>query len=1071
MNPDPASTHPRRRAGRERVHPLQILLGTAVGYTLLGLLALQLLGSHGYAIPLFPAAGLALAAAAVYRQPALLGVWLGSALVNGWLGWQQAGGEPALTLLLLPLVLGAGAALQAWAGASLLRRFVSQPLVLHQPRDIVLAGLLGALLASLVSASVSTLLLLGARLLSPSAWADHWLTWWTGDAMGALIAAPLVLTLIGRPRTDWRPRRRALGLPLVVGLALVGAVVHQVRQLDERASRSTFERGVDRLAAEAQQRLDAPLYALQTLRSVALAENGLSAHTLREASAWWLAQPLQLQAVGYSVRVPNERVEQLEAAARAEGLSSYRVFDRDDGQARRADGEVLALRLIEPMQGNAGALGVNALSIPAARAAILRTRDSGQPAATAAFRLTQASGDESGIVLYQALYDGAPQAPEARREAFRGLVFVTLRIERAWAELHNGELDYLGWCVVDPAPGVERVRVAGPPGCETPPRHARPYEASRSLFVAGRTLELRAWTSGLALPSPSGGAAGILALGGLAATALLGALLLTITGHHRRTELAVQAATSQLRREMAERAHAESALRDSEQRLRNILDHLPIGVMFANPQGYLLDCNPRLCEMLGISADELRGRSVLQLVRPEESTRVHAQRARLLAGAAETMLDHVRLATTDGRELVVRVTVTGLRGPDGRVLRMVAVMQDITELLRLQASETALQRAEAGSRAKSEFVSRMSHELRTPLNAMLGFAQLLGLDRDPALSTRQQEWVRQIQRAGWHLLEMINETLDLARIESGAVRLTVAALELRPLLAACRDLVAAPAQQRHVEIHEHIADDALALRGDATRVKQVLTNLLSNAVKYNRVGGQVDIEVRRIGGQIEVAVRDTGLGMTPSQLGALFQPYNRLGREQSGIEGTGIGLVIAKRLTELMGGTLEVSSQAGEGSTFTLRLPAADDWAPTPPRFTDTSPAPYHRRRVHYVEDNATNLEIMRGVLIQRPQIDLTTSALGLDGLAAIRRDPPDLILLDMQLPDISGLELLRHLKDDDALAAIPVIVVSADATPARMQQALTLGALHYVTKPLEVAPFLNLLDQALEELDTHWGT
>jgi CheY-like chemotaxis protein/anti-sigma regulatory factor (Ser/Thr protein kinase) len=257
---------------------------------------------------------------------------------------------------------------------------------------------------------------------------------------------------------------------------------------------------------------------------------------------------------------------------------------------------------------------------------------------------------------------------------------------------------------------------------------------------------------------------------------------------------------------------------------------------------------------------------------------------------------------------------------------------------------------------------------------------------------------------------------------------------------------------------------------DATRLRQVLTNLLSNAVKYNRDGGLLRVRTEALAdGRVALSVQDTGLGLSETQQLHLFEPYNRLGREASNIEGTGIGLVIARRLVELMGGELRVHSRPGEGSTFTVLLPSAARALAPEPRFTDTSPAPYRQRQVHYIEDNPTNIEVMRGVLLQRAQVDLGVSMLGLDGLAAVRRERPDLVLLDMHLPDISGLELLRHLKQDEAVADIPVIVVSADATPTQVEQALTLGALHYVTKPLDIGPFLALVDEALTAADTRF--
>ncbi|MDP3223858.1 MAG: ATP-binding protein, partial [Rubrivivax sp.] len=484
----------------------------------------------------------------------------------------------------------------------------------------------------------------------------------------------------------------------------------------------------------------------------------------------------------------------------------------------------------------------------------------------------------------------------------------------------------------------------------------------------------------------------------------------------------------------------------------------------------LIECNPRLCEMAGSTPGQLLGRSVAELVHPDDAAIIRRMRRGLLKGQVRNTTEAVRLLQ-GAAEITVRVSASALRDADGQTVRLVGVVEDITEVLRLEASERALHRAEAANRAKSDFLSRMSHELRTPLNAMIGFAQLLGLDREPGLVPHQREWTQQIQRAGWHLLEMINETLDLARIESGAVQLKVVPLDLAPMVAACRAMVAGQATQRPVALHEQLSPLVPGVMGDTTRLKQVLTNLLSNAIKYNRAGGSVQISSRPgAPGQIEIAITDTGLGMNEAQLQALFQPYNRLGREGSNIEGTGIGLVISKRLTELMGGTLAVSSREGVGSTFTLTLPAALGAERSAPSYTESSPAPYQHRWVHYVEDNETNIEVMRGVLAQRSQVMLRTSMLGLDGLAAIRRDRPDLILLDMHLPDISGLELLRHLKQDDSVADIPVIVVSADATPGHMEQALTLGAQHYVTKPLDVAAFLTLVDSALEAADTRWG-
>jgi signal transduction histidine kinase/CheY-like chemotaxis protein len=458
---------------------------------------------------------------------------------------------------------------------------------------------------------------------------------------------------------------------------------------------------------------------------------------------------------------------------------------------------------------------------------------------------------------------------------------------------------------------------------------------------------------------------------------------------------------------------------------------------------------------------------------PDDRAGDDAAIAALVEASVPMVRRDKRIVTKDGRTLWVQATTSLLRDGRGKPRRIVAVMEDITEHLRLQEAEKARELAEAANRAKSDFLSRMSHELRTPLNAMLGFAQLLELDQRQPLTPSQKPWVGQIQQAGWHLLEMINDVLDLSRIESGNLRLAADEVDTARVIAQTLALVEADADQRGIRIATRVEPPAAMLIGDMTRVKQILTNLLSNAVKYNVDGGQVEVVAQAEGeSAVQIAVTDSGLGMTDEQLAGLFQPFNRLGRERSNAPGTGIGLVISRRLAELMGGTLAVTSASGQGTTFRLTLPRAIGAEPADSVRATLGPAEagYHQRVVHYVEDNETNVEVMRGVLAQRPQVRLDVSLTGLDGLARIRAQRPDMILLDMHLPDIAGLELLRHLKADPETAAIPVVVVSADAVAAQIQAALDAGAQRYLTKPVGVAELLEVVDGILDSVETQYG-
>jgi PAS domain S-box-containing protein len=1055
----------------------RLALVTALAYAVVGGASLLLAGPPAYASPLYPAAGIALVAALVGGPAALPGVFLGSLAVNGGIGVLR-GSEPGIALVLLAAVLALGAMLQAQLGAWLLRRQLGLPLVLNAPREIARAGLLGGLVACTASTTVATLALALAGVIGRDEWAATWATWWLGDTLGVLIAAPVVLTLVGQPRADWQPRRRTLGLPLVAALGLLALAMHEVRGIDNARRQDRFAHDATQLTVLVQKRLDEALHALQALNAAARATGQLpSPAQLEQASAWWLGHLDSLHATGVGHRVPLDQLAVFEARVRDEGPADFRVFHRDEGLDARRRGELMVVRHLEPAARNRGALGVNSLSIDAARPAIEAARDTGEPRVSAGFRLTQSDRDEPGVVVYQAVY--APGEAEAgtvaeRRARWAGTVFVTLRTEPALAGLADTAAARLSWCLLDAdasAP-VRRLASGGLATACDSPAAGTGLHTERPLRWAGREWLLR-MSAPPAVSTQGLGEVGLLSLAGLAAVSLLGALLLVVTGHTRRTELIVAASTEQLRAEVAERRHAEAEQLETRERLQGILDNAPLGVLFLDAQGLVIECNARFAEMAGVTPEALSGDSVLALAHPDDRETLAAMRRDLLRGAATRSVTTVRLRAPGSplRWTPVRVITSALRDEQGQVLRVVAVVEDVADQLRLEASEQARLRAESANRAKNEFLSRMSHELRTPLNAMIGFAQLLGLDREPALAPHQRDWALQVQRAGWHLLELINETLDLSRIESGSLSLAPQPLDLRQLAEAVRSLVASAAAQREIRIEVSADPGVPAGVGDATRVRQVLTNLLTNAVKYNRPGGAVRVHVARTGEhQVAVSVADTGLGMDAAQQARLFQPYDRLGREGSGIEGTGIGLVISQRLLELMGGSLAVESQPGQGSVFTFTLPATDELAAAEPDAPETSPAPYAQRLVHYVEDNPTNVEVMRGILAQRPQVRLEVSTLGLDGLAAIRREPPDLVLLDMQLPDIAGLELLRFVKNDDTLAKIPVIVVSADATPDHVRAALTLGALHYLTKPLDVASFLAHVDEALESMETRWA-
>jgi CheY-like chemotaxis protein/nitrogen-specific signal transduction histidine kinase len=383
-----------------------------------------------------------------------------------------------------------------------------------------------------------------------------------------------------------------------------------------------------------------------------------------------------------------------------------------------------------------------------------------------------------------------------------------------------------------------------------------------------------------------------------------------------------------------------------------------------------------------------------------------------------------------------------------------------------EAIGQAKEEAERASRAKSEFLSRMSHELRTPLNAILGFGQVLEMDQ---LGPEQGESVTYILRAGRHLLGLIDEVLDIARIEAGRLSLSLEPVHVKVVLDEARSLIRPLAAERNVQLQVDVPEASdLYVLADRQRLKQVLLNLLSNAVKYGHEGGTITLALEEApANRLRFKVSDTGLGIPPEKVERLFTPFERLGVEESGIEGTGLGLALSKGLMEAMGGTMGVESAVGRGTTFWIELAKAESPEAESVRIAEGAPATAVLRKgatVLYVEDNLSNVKLIERVLARRPSVKLLPAMQGRLALDLAREHRPDLILLDLHLPDIPGDEVLRRLQEDPRTQQIPVVVISADASEGRIKRLLTAGAREYLTKPIDVRELLRVLDETLKE-------
>ena len=456
----------------------------------------------------------------------------------------------------------------------------------------------------------------------------------------------------------------------------------------------------------------------------------------------------------------------------------------------------------------------------------------------------------------------------------------------------------------------------------------------------------------------------------------------------------------------------------------------------------------------------------LALVHPDDRAHLRGLYARADADGLSTQVEfRVRLPDGGWRWLASRSVL--LPAADGQGARRIGINWDVSEARLAEAALRDKLLAQRESAAKSQFLARMSHELRTPLNAVLGFAQLLIHDNGHADAATRMARLRHIESAGRHLLALIDEVLDLSRVSSGELRLDIGAVPLERVVVETLALVEAEA--RSLDLRVELGALPGRVRADPTRLRQILLNLLSNAIKYNRRGGWVRVDAEMLASadmpRVRITVADGGRGLDEAQQRHLFEPFNRLGAEREGIAGIGIGLSIVKALVEHMGGAIRTSSQAGVGSRFEVELPVAGDDepdtepAPLPDAEAGAAPADAGRRHLLYIEDNAVNRTIVEELIARRGDLSLECAVDGDSGVRAAQSRPPDLVLVDMQLPDFDGHEVLRRLRADPRTAALPCIAVSANAMPQDIERALAAGFADYWTKPLDLRAFLHALD------------
>jgi len=524
----------------------------------------------------------------------------------------------------------------------------------------------------------------------------------------------------------------------------------------------------------------------------------------------------------------------------------------------------------------------------------------------------------------------------------------------------------------------------------------------------------------------------------------------------------------------AEQKVLDQRLRDQQFYTRSLIESNIDAIMTTNPSGIITDVNKQMEALTGCSRDELIGAPFKDFFTDSE----RAESGIKLVLSEKSLSNYELTARArDGRETVVSYNASTFYDRDRRLQGVFAAARDVTERKHfehaLQESNSELQRAKAAAEkanlAKSDFLSNMSHELRSPLNAILGFAQLME-SSTPAPTPSQAGRISQILQAGWHLLNLINEILDLAVIESGRVSLSLEPVSLSEILSECREMMDSLAQKRGIIMTFPSFELPSYVKADRTRLKQIVINLVSNAIKYNKENGTVVVDCVACGqDMIRISVKDSGAGLKPEKVAQLFQPFNRLGQEAGSVAGTGIGLVVTKKLAELIEGNLGAESTFGTGSVFWVDLPASgppeipEDQAEHLAKATPQSGAEICQRTLLYIEDNPANMTLVEEIVSRLPNLRLLTAVNGTLGISIAHDFRPDVILMDINLPGISGIDAMKMLLVDPLTAHIPVVALSANAMQRDIEKGLEAGFFRYITKPIRIKEFTEALDEALE--------